>query len=83
VQVVANYSLMLAVEIDLKAECERVSREIARVDTEISKAQSKLSNSAFVDRAPAEVVGQERARLAQFVSTRSLLAAQAEKLGCS
>jgi valyl-tRNA synthetase len=83
VQIVRDYNLMLEVEIDLKAECERVGRERLRIEGEITKAEAKLGNASFVDRAPAAVVQQERTRLAQFIATREQLREQATKLGCA
>ncbi len=44
---------------DVAAESERVRREIAR-------AEKMLSNESFVAKAPAEVVGAEREKLAQY-----------------
>lgn len=52
--------------IDVEAERSRLQKEIDKVSKEIQKAQSKLSNSSFVDRAPAEVVAQEKERLEQW-----------------
>ncbi|MGL4768440.1 MAG: valine--tRNA ligase [Formosimonas sp.] len=66
VQVVGTVSLMLKVEIDVAAERERLSKEITRLSNEISKASGKLANDAFVAKAPAAVIEQERKRLAEF-----------------
>ncbi len=49
--------------IDVEAERARISKEIERVSQEVKKCEGKLGNASFVDRAPAEVVEQEKARL--------------------
>jgi len=72
---------MLHVEVDPAAERARISKEIARVEGEIAKAKAKLSNSAFVDKAPAKVVEQERARLAAHEATLAKLKEQLGRLG--
>jgi valyl-tRNA synthetase len=81
IAIVGAFKLMLKVEIDVAAERERLSKEIARLQNEISKTQGKLSNSSFVDRAPAAVVEQERNRLEEFSMTLIQLQAQHGKLG--
>jgi valyl-tRNA synthetase len=69
VAVVDDYKLMLVIEVDIGAERERLAKEIARLEGEIKKAESKLGNATFVERAPANVVAQERERLASFGAT--------------
>src|SRR5258706_8655340 len=67
--VAGPHQVMLEVKLDVGAERERLKKEIARYEGEIAKSKTKLSNSAFVDRAPAKIVEQERGRLADFEST--------------
>jgi valyl-tRNA synthetase len=49
--------------IDKCAEVARLTKESVKLEMEIEKTQAKLSNAAFVDKAPAEVVAHERARV--------------------
>jgi len=52
--------------IDVEAERSRLTKEIEKIAKEVVKSEGKLGNASFVDRAPAEVVEQEKARLAEW-----------------
>ena len=81
VAVVGDCRLMLRIEIDKAAERERLQKEISRLEGEIAKAKGKLANAGFVERAPAQVVAQEKERLAAFALTLENLKPQLAKLG--
>ncbi|TBR09221.1 MAG: valine--tRNA ligase [Rugosibacter sp.] len=80
VQIVGDFRLMLKIEVDVAAEKERIGKELARIEGEIIKAENKLQTASFVERAPANVVAQERERLAGFVALRDKLSAQISRL---
>ena len=80
VAVVGPHHVMLEIKVDAAAEIERIKKEIARLEGEIVKAHAKLGNASFVDRAPAKVVEQERARLTGFEATLAKLRPQLDKL---
>jgi valyl-tRNA synthetase len=76
VAVVGEARLCLFMEVDVAAEKIRLSKEIARLEGEIGKANGKLSNEAFVAKAPPAVIDQERKRVADFEATLSKMKAQ-------
>jgi valyl-tRNA synthetase len=80
VALAGEFKLMLQIEIDVEAEKARLSKEIARLEAEINKANAKLNNDSFVARAPAQVVEQEKARLASFSADLEKLNVQLKKL---
>lgn len=80
VAIVGETKLMLQVTIDVKAERERLNKEITRLETEINKAQAKLGNESFVARAPAQVVAQEKERMDNFSASLAKLREQFAKL---
>ncbi|ACO77391.1 valyl-tRNA synthetase [Azotobacter vinelandii CA] len=49
--------------IDKDAELARLDKEIQRLEGEVKRVGGKLGNASFVDKAPAEVIAKERARL--------------------
>ena len=80
VAIVGDSKLMLKVEIDVKAERERLSKEAARLAGEVKKCQSKLGNERFVSKAPAAVVDTEKKRLAEFTALLAKVEEQLDKL---
>jgi valyl-tRNA synthetase len=83
VAVVGEARLCLYMEVDVAAEKIRLSKEVARLEGEIGKANGKLSNEAFVAKAPPAVIDQERKRLADFEATLNKVKAQLAQLQSS
>jgi valyl-tRNA synthetase len=80
IAVVEPHHVMLDFKVDSATEIERIGKEVARLEGEISKATAKLSNPNFVERAPAAVVAQEKERLATFSATLAKLKTQLNQL---
>jgi valyl-tRNA synthetase len=80
VAVQGELRLALSITIDVVAEQARLDKEITRLDGEIAKAEAKLGNASFVERAPAAVVQQEQQRLAGFRQALGRLQEQRQRL---
>ena len=80
IAVAGSVRLCLHMEIDKTAERARLGKEIARVEAEIAKANGKLGNEAFVAKAPAAVIAQEKQRIADFSSALARLQEQIQRL---
>ena len=81
VAIVGDARLCLFMEIDVAAEKARLGKEAARLDEQITRANAKLSNEAFVSKAPPAVIEQERKRIAEFSATLGKLRDQLARLG--
>lgn len=66
--------------IDKKEESARLGREISKLAKEAERAEAKLQNPSFVDRAPADVVSKERSRLDELKTALMKLEQQLEKI---
>jgi valyl-tRNA synthetase len=81
VAVVGEARLCLFMEVDVAAEKIRLTKEAARLEGEITKANGKLSNEAFVAKAPPAVIEQEKKRVADFGATLDKIRQQLQRLG--
>ena len=70
----------LAGLIDLEAEQVRLNREMEKVRREIDSLEGKLSNRKFVERAPKEVVEENRQRLSDYQTKEARLVEGLERL---
>jgi valyl-tRNA synthetase len=80
VAVVGTARLCLHMEVDVVAETARLTKEAARLEGEIAKAKVKLSNEAFVAKAPPAVLEQEKKRVNDFTATLEKLREQLARL---
>jgi valyl-tRNA synthetase len=71
----ATFVLPLGGVIDLDQERRRLGKELAKAQAEIARFDQKLANPKFLDRAPAEVVEEQRLRRAEAEQAREKLAA--------
>ena len=71
----ATYALPLAGVIDLGAEKSRLGKDIVKLDGEIAGVDKKLGNAQFVEKAPEEVIDEQRSRRAEAVDRRERIAA--------
>ena len=81
VAVVGEARICLYMEVDKAAEKLRLGKEATRIEGEIAKAHTKLSNDAFVAKAPPAVIAELRKRLADFEDTLTKLREQLTRLG--
>ena len=66
--------------VDVAEELKRLTKEIAKLDKEVELFSKKLSNPSFVDRAPADIVEKEKAKLAEVIAKKEILVASFDKI---
>jgi valyl-tRNA synthetase len=66
VAAVGPVKILASAEIDAEAVAARLEARRAELRSEVSRAEGKLGNEKFVDRAPAEVVEEERQKLERY-----------------
>ncbi|MCE2781008.1 valine--tRNA ligase [Limnohabitans sp.] len=81
VAVVGEARLCLFIEVDAAAEKIRLTKEAARLEGEITKANAKLGNEAFVAKAPQAVLDETKKRVADFGATLHKIRQQLQRLG--
>jgi valyl-tRNA synthetase len=72
--------LRLGEVVDLGREKARLAKEIGRLDGDLAKLAGKLANPAFLAKAKAEVIEEQRSREADIRSDRDRLKAAYERL---
>ncbi len=81
-QVIDGFELFVPLGelVDFEKEIERLTKELNTVESEIKRANGKLSNNGFLDKAPKSLVEQERAKLNKYIDMRDKLVAQIKDL---
>ena len=67
--------------VDFEAERARLKKELDAMESEIKRAEGKLSNEGFVSRAPTAVVEAEKAKLEKYKEKRDSIKEAIAKLG--
>jgi len=81
VAMVGGTRMCLFIEVDVAAEKIRLTKEAARLEGEITKANAKLGNEAFVAKAPPAVIDEAKKRVADFGDTLDKIRQQLQRLG--
>jgi len=66
--------------VDVAEEEKRLLKEIAKLDKEIEQFSKKLENPSFVDRAPADIVEKEKAKLSEVTAKKAVMEESLEKI---
>ncbi|MBO4573222.1 MAG: valine--tRNA ligase [Clostridia bacterium] len=61
--------------VDIEKEVSRLKAELEKTDSEIERAESKLNNPGFVEKAPAKLVDAEKQKLAKFQELKAKILA--------
>ena len=75
-----NILIPMAGLIDKEAELTRLDKEIQKISNDLPRVEGKLSNPTFIDKAPADVIDKEKAKLADLRSTLNNLEQQKTKI---
>ena len=75
IQVAGDVEIVVPLKglVDVEEEEKRLLKEIGKIDKDVEFLAKKLENPSFVERAPADVVGKEREKLAEFANKKQVL----------
>ena len=76
----AAAALPLGDVIDIDKERVRLAKEIRRAEDEIARIDGKLSNAAFVAKAPAEIIDEQKEKRAEYAAIASRLSEAVNRL---
>ena len=66
--------------IDVEAEIKRLNKELEKVEKDIAGVEGRLSNKAFTDKAPKEIIDKAQKQLDDAKSSQKLLLEQMERV---
>ena len=66
--------------VDINSEIERLTKELNSVESEIKRANGKLSNNGFLEKAPKSLVDNEKAKRDKYIDMREKIVAQLNDL---
>ena len=67
--------------VDVAAEKARLTKELEKIDSEIARAEQKLANPNFTQKAPPAVLEEHKKRLAEWQSKREHVKKALDELG--
>jgi len=70
-------------KIDVSAECERLRKELERIERGITNGQKQLGNEGFLAKAPANVVENLRKQQQELSVLREKTLSKMTELSCS
>jgi valyl-tRNA synthetase len=73
-------ALPLGDVIDIDKERARLAKEIKKAEDEIARIDAKLSNAAFVAKAPAEIIDEQKEKRAEYAAIASRLSEAVNRL---
>ncbi|WP_438444334.1 valine--tRNA ligase [Gorillibacterium sp. sgz5001074] len=76
----AELYLPLAGLIDIAQEIARLEKEVQSLNGEVERIEKKLGNEGFVAKAPARVIDEEKAKLADYASKREVVLGRLQEL---
>ncbi len=81
-QIIDGYELFIPLGelVDFEKEIERLEKELNSVESEIARANGKLSNTKFLEKAPKNLVDAEKEKLNKYIDIRTKLLAQIKDL---
>lgn len=66
--------------VDIEKERQRLQKSLTKLEQEVNRIEKKLNNPHFVDKAPSNVVGKEKQKLAQYQQDCDIMKAELFRL---